>query len=489
MIELPTDKLFPYQVEASKDLLGVLASRNSALDGSDTGTGKTYVAAAICKALDKSTLAIVPKIACTSWERAAEHCETELDVYGWEKIRTGKTPFGWWDHPPEGIPARKKCRNCFEVNPESDTCRINVNGHDFQNLARKHNYGRFNWHPNLEFIIFDEVHRANAVKSLNADMLIAAKRQNITTLALSATPAVSPLHFRALGYLLDMHKLTGDSGFDRWAAHYGVHYDMMFKGLAWKQTPAVQRKQMAQLNGILFPARGVRVKTTDIPGFPERKIIADLLDLGCAAKIEKLYAKMREAMETLHHIKEGDIDPENPLTKLLRARQEVELLKVPAVVEMAQDYIAKGYAVSIFVNFTATLQEFKKRLKTDCYVDGTQTKKGERQKQIDRFQANKAMAIIVQNQAGGVACSLQDINGDFPCVGLVMPSVSAIIMRQIFGRLHRQLGKSLALYRVIFAAGTKEIDIHKKVSASLNNGDALMDDDMLPDNLIFDKTQ
>jgi superfamily II DNA or RNA helicase len=482
---LPTDKLFPYQVAAAKDLLGVLASRRAALDGSDTGTGKTYVAAAVCAALEKPTLAVVPKIACTSWELAAAHCGTELDILGWEKVRTGRTPFGWWDHPAENIPTRKLCLNCLEVNPESDVCRINTDGHSFKILPRKHNYGKFNWHPNLELLIFDEIHRGNAQKSLNAEMVVAAKRQDIITLALSATPAVSPLHFKALGYLLGMHGLSGDGGFIRWAAHYGARYDQRFGGYVWKQTPEVQRKQMKQLNALIFPARGVRVKTTDIPDFPDRKIIADLLDLGSEKKIEKLYDQMREAMLTLHKIKAGDVDPENPLTKLLRARQEVELLKVPAMIEMAGDYKAKGYAVAIFVNYTATLQELRKRLKCDCYIDGTQTKKGERQAHIDRFQSNESLQIIVQNQAGGVACSLQDVNGDFPCVGLVMPSVSAIIMRQIFGRLHRQLGKSTALYRVIFAAGTKEVDIHKKLSASLNNIDALMDDDLLPDNLIF----
>jgi hypothetical protein len=91
--------------------------------------------------------------------------------------------------------------------------------------------------------------------------------------------------------------------------------------------------------------------------------------------------------------------------------------------------------------------------------------------------------ILVNSQAGGECCSLHDIRGVYPVVGLVMPPASARIFKQLVGRLRRHGGKSLALYRVIFAAKTMEVQSHRKLAAALNNIDSLMDSDLVPDNL------
>jgi hypothetical protein len=60
-------------------------------------------------------------------------------------------------------------------------------------------------------------------------------------------------------------------------------------------------------------------------------------------------------------------------------------------------------------------------------------------------------------------------------------------MRQIFGRLPRVVGKSKSFYRVLFAAGTCEVPMHRAVSAKLNNLDALNDADLMPENLRLTK--
>jgi hypothetical protein len=409
-----------------------------------------------------------------------------MDVLNWEMVRTGRTPFGVWQHPLTTEDRFYKCQACWEVLSYDQVltpCRCNPEaGHRVK--ATKHKYGKFTWHPGIKFLILDEVHRANGLKSLNAEMLIAAKRQNIPTLALSATPACSPLHFRGLGYLLGLHDLTGDSGFAAWSRGLGCRFHPQFKGLQWFAPKAEQTKIMANLSRFIFPSFGVRLREEDIPGFPKRRIQANLFDLEGYKKLDDLYEEMRDALLRHKMKKEDDKDPENPLTKAMRCRQEIELLKIPPVIELAQDYIAKGYAVALFVNFSETLLELRHRLKCDCFVDGTQTgDPAGRQKHIDRFQANKSRFIIVNNQAGGECCNLQDIRGEFPCVGLVMPPVSARIFKQVVGRLHRMKAKSMALYRVIFAAKTKEEQTHRKLSQALNNLDALMDGDLVPDNL------
>jgi DNA-directed RNA polymerase subunit RPC12/RpoP len=484
---LNTDALYPYQVDDVHGLEVPLAKRGAALDGGDTGVGKTYTAAGLAQMMDVPTLAVVPKIAITGWQRAAAHVGTEFDALNWEMLRTGRTDFGWWQHPRTEENARYKCARCLEEVSleEGDTgCRCNAGGsHDLQKV-KKHNYGKFTWHRGIKLLIMDEVHRANAIKSLNAEMLVAAKRQGIPTLALSATPAASPLHFRGLGYLLGMHALTGEAGFYNWSKALGCGRHPQFKQWMWLAPKPEQTRIMANLSKIIFPRFGVRTRSDDIPGFPKRRIQANLFDLETYKKIDQLYEEMKEALVRLAVKKSEDKDPKNPLTIKLRFCQEIELLKVPSVIELVSDYKAKGYAVAIFVNFSETMAELRKRLRCDCYIDGTQTgKPAVRQKHIDNFQANRSLEIIVNSQAGGEACSLHDIRGQYPVVGLVMPPPSAQRFKQLVGRLHRQGGKSLALYRVIFAANTKEVQTHKKLSQNLNNLDALMDSDFFPDNL------
>ena len=258
----------------------------------------------------------------------------------------------------------------------------------------------------------------------------------------------------------------------------------VFKQWMWRANKTEQVKIMANLSRLLFPAFGVRVRSDDVPDFPKRRVQANLFDLEGYKKLDQLYDEMREAMLRLQKKKAEDKDPTNPLTVLLRCKQELELLKVPPVVELTQDYVAKGYAVAVFVNYKETMEELRKRLKCDCYVDGTQTGKHTiRQGHIDRFQANMERVIIVNSQAGGESCNLHDIRGEFPCVGLMFPPQSAQRFKQVAGRLHRAGGKSTAFYRVIFAAKTREVEIHKKLSQNLNNMDALMDSDLVPDNL------
>jgi hypothetical protein len=87
---------------------------------------------------------------------------------------------------------------------------------------------------------------------------------------------------------------------------------------------------------------------------------ANLFDLEGFKKLDELYEEMREAMLRHRERKALDVDEENPLTKALRCRQEIELLKVPVVVELIRDYLAKNYAVAVFLNFSETMFELRR---------------------------------------------------------------------------------------------------------------------------------
>lgn len=342
------------------------------------------------------------------------------------------------------------------------------------------------------------MHRCNGIDSLNADILIAAKRENKRVLGLSATMATSPLQFRALGYLLDLHNLDTDRlepvkpigmrlaspSFERWARELGCRKDPRFHGWKWFQGEKAQADTMNMLRAAIIPSRGVRVTEDDIPDFPKRDIQAELYTLDAPEKINGCYSRMAAALEAHREKCALDKSPDHPLTQILRARQEVELLKVPVFSELASDYLAKGFSVCCFVNFRQTIDELAKFATVPFrIIDGSPESVKHRDKWVEEYQANLIRLLFVNSDAGGVCLSLHDLLGGFPRMGLVSPSFSAVTLRQVFGRFQREGGKSRCFYRVIFADDTVEVPIWRAVRPKMNNIDALTDGDLTPDNL------
>jgi hypothetical protein len=466
-----------HQIEPANRLTGILQTVNSAIDLSDTGTGKTYVACAVAKRLVLPTLVVAPKIALTAWQRAAEHFDDTLSVINYEALRTGRSPFGHWDNnPPPGFVREEffvcQCCQCVVDFDNYRPCYCHRAGfHCIITKKKAWKYGKFNFNPAVRFTIFDEVHRCGEVDSLNADMLHAVRRQGLKFLGLSATAATTPMKLNALGAVMGLHN---GADFYSWARRQGCRKDEAGH-FRWMLGADAQREQMKKIRDCLM-VRGVRVSTDDIPGFPERDIVPECYDLEGAGQIDRLYSEMAEPLNELARRSENDSD--SPLTQILRARQKIELLKVPVAVELAEDYLAKGFSVVLFVNFKQTLDALRQKLNCPDYIDGSPESVRMRQQTIDRFQVNATRKLIVNNEAGGICVSLQDLDGNYPRMGIVFPNFSAVSMRQVFGRLHRDGGKSKAHYRVLFAAKTVEAKIQRALTAKLNNLDALNDGDL-----------
>lgn len=478
-----TDGLLPHQIISAEHLVRTLNERGAVLDASEMGTGKTFVAGAVLRHFNFPSLVVCPDIAQTQWRRMGELLGVEFETMGYEMLRTGRTPYGSWQFPKTGpLKSRPKCLYCqCWVDDSKTRCPYHMEGiHCVERKQIPHEYGHFVFNRAVKMLVFDEIHRCGATDSLNSDMLVSAKRQGIPTLGLSATAASSPLQFRALGYLLGLHTLDD---FWKWARRYNCrpspHGGFYFAG-----NEDERRVVMAGLNAKLFPDHGVRVRTKDLKDFPECQITAELYDLKEKNAIEKLYQEMEEAIEELRA--KAAEDRSTVLTRVLRALQEIELLKVPIFQQVTEDAVAQGYSVAIFVSYTQTLDELCKRLKTDCRIDGSQVGESgrrRRQKCIDSFQAGDDRVLVANSAAGGVAVSLPDTRGDSPRLGVVSPCQSAVNIRQVFGRLPRIDSKSKSLYRVILAAGTREVNTHRNLSRKLNQLDSLNDADLLGTNL------
>lgn len=477
--------LYDYQIEPVGLLLDSLRRNGAALDASEMGVGKTAHACAVIRELDLPTLALVPPISIPGWAELGKILNVpEFDIQSADLVRLGTTPFGWWDNPPPKVrPTWLRCENCqCEIDPKSPfSCPHHYKGlHCVHVKKREHHYGRFNWHPGIGLLVIDEVHRYAGLDSLNADMVIAAKRQGIPTLGLSGTVAESPLNLRALGFLLGLHKLMD---FYPWAMKRGC-YKLPMGGFEFCVAEEKKKVLMAELHQELFPSRGCRVRIADLGDkFPECQINAELVDFGDAAKMQRLYTEMApEIAVVLRGAELGEVSANRAISNY----QVIELLKVPELVELTKETVAQGRHVALFVVFRATVEALCKRLGTTCKVDGSQTtdaQRAERAENVRRFEANEEPVIVCTGAAGGFSIGLRDLTGTHPHSGFVLPGFSAREIRQIFGRLPRQGAKSKSIYRVFFAAGTDEEGKYKALRSKLNCLDALNDGDLNVQNL------
>lgn len=465
------NKLRPWQVAPAATLLDILQGSN-AVDLSDCGCGKTAHAAHVIASLKLPTLVIAPKIARTSWQRMLELFGTSASITNWEAVTVGNTPYGVWEKPVTAATRGKfyfQCQNCqrkYQADEVPDRCYATGNGiHCFSKKPLKHKRGQFSFAPQVKFVVFDEAQRATAIKSLNAELVIAARKQQIKTLGLSATLATTPLQFRAWGYSLGLFD-NPDAAFFSWSRRHGCGKLLALPGWRWLAGVERQRDIMAAINRDILPSRGVRLTTASIPGFQSRTVDAELYDIADPEKIDALYAELAGL---------------NALTEQLRVRQALELLKVDIAVELCNDAVEKGISCAIFVSFSATLAELRKRLKCDCYIDGTQTAT-ERQRCLDDFQANRAHVIVANSKAGGSSCDLHDLHGR-PRLGLIFPSFSITELLQICGRLHRDGALSEARYRMLLVANTVEENIKKALDCKGANLSALNDSDLTPNAL------
>ena len=430
-----TPTLFDWQIFHAKVLMTSLLNHGYAKDGSDTGTGKTFVALYLAKKMGLVPFVLCPKSVVPSWKDTMlsyGYEPTDQHAYTYEKMVRGSTEF----------------------------------------------YDGSKWllNPKKALVIFDEDHRCKGNKSKNAKMMIAAKRAGLNILCLGATSCTNPTEMRALGYVLDLHD---DKGWWRWSLKNGCKRGL-FGGLEFKGSKAVLKRLHDHIykNG----ARGSRIKIADLPpgAFPNSNIIAQGYDISGRADIDLIYSDLKAELTALEGKKYTDTD--NPLVAQLRARQEIELLKVPLFEELARDAYESGNSVAIFVNFRETMEVLLRRLAGLCeirMIHGGQTET-ERELQCLGFQNDAARIMICTIQAGGTGVSLHDINGNHPRVSLISPTFSAIDFKQTLGRIHRAGAKSPAVQKIVFAEGTVEMRVCKLVKRKLDNLDLINDDELNP---------
>jgi len=429
-----------FQIPNVSKLCAAILKNKAALDGSDTGAGKTYTAVGVARELEMNIAVVCPKAVISSWNKVIkDHFGMKpIFVLNYESVKTGKyKDIGVW-----------------------------------KKISRTSNREYFQWNiPKNTLLVFDESHRLKGHGTQNSEIAIQAKKQGYTILCCSATNAINPIELKTVGFITGLYKSGKWTNFLREHGCEQGRFGWEFSG---------DKDVLKKLHADLFLDRGVRVRREDIKGFPDSEVIAEAynIDEQSEKELKKIYEEMDRELTNLRAIckntKEYKI---NAMTIMLRARQQAELIKVPLFVEMAEDAIENGMSVVLFVNFSETVRALSKRLETNCVVWG-ENKGNEREKHIADFQADKKRVIIVNIKAGGAGLSLHDLNGNYPRISLISPTPSAVDLRQALGRVWRDGGKTKSLQKIIFAANTVEEEVCEKVKLKLTSLDTINDGDV-----------
>lgn len=420
-------KLRDYQQPHFKRLLISSLDNNFAHDGSELGTGKTYVGAALVKAFEQETLVVAPISVLPSWKEALD-----------------------------GFAAKYYTLTNYEQVWRKFGANVKWGSGSF-----------FRFHKKWPRIVFDEAHRCGGDTTINSKMLISAKRQESGILTLSGTIADTPLRMKAFGFASGLHELKDYTEFLlRCQCKPGTFGGWTFSR---KQHPYILTGLQEELYA---KGRGSRMRKADIPGFPKTQIEVRMMgspDRQLCRMGEELLASYNE--RTVRALKiQADIKIEKKLAeeageeyeaggkdlaRIMLLRQALETAKVPMLIDMAEDALEESKVV-IFCNFSQTIEELcrwaKKAGRTFGVIHGAQSKGigSERERVVKAFQANELDFVFCNIAAGGVGVSLHDPVTQVMRTALICPTFSGIDLKQALGRVNRESGGFSRQFLVYF---------------------------------------
>lgn len=419
------NKLLDYQIPHLKSLIQIYNNHHRILDTSDTGTGKTYVAIALCLVLNLKPFIICPKSVLSNWKEVIEYFstpDTDIDAAN-DNILTSYELTTY-----ERIYSHKILTKSV---PDTDT--------NLETTALETAESHLEWDPNVDYskylFIFDEVHKCKNSSTGNAALLLTLSNiESSNILMLSATAVDKLKNFYIYGYVFGLY--NSENGFNRFLTQY---------------------QNLNKISKLLYPKYAARMCRDQIENiFKNNQIIMKPIMMDNYEEISNMYGELR-----LTYNKKN-------LGYFQKLRQHIELLKVNTIINLTNQYINSGKSVCIFVNFTDTLKEIARLLQTKCIIYGQQSET-ERSKNINMFNSDKSRIIICNIASGGCGISLHDTNGNYPRISLISPSWSAQDIIQVLGRIHRAMAKSDAEQHILFCAQTFEEKIGMILQQKINN--------------------
>jgi len=416
-------KILPYQNLHVFNMVNALRNHMKIIDGSYTGTGKTYTTIAVCAQLNLIPIIICPKSIIRKWEECCEYFGVRpLMCVNYETIRSGK----YFD--PNN---RMERITCPYIRVNEKNFEWNFDSLDDMKTPRRINYLKTS--DRLVFI-FDEVHRCKKNTSQNGKLLISTNKKDFRVIMISATLCDRTIDFGIFGMMIGL-------------------YNNIRSGRQWIESVIREgRNKFGKDKNVfqkyIYPEYGSKMSMEDLgDDFPMNQIIIEtcILEKDLIERVNNIYKAM-----------EGE---NIEIGKISVMRQTIENIKMPIFCEMIDEYYMMDRSVVVFVNYRSSLEILtkyldKKRIDYST-ISGIQNT-DERDESIRKFQENETKIMISMIQAGGVSVSLDDLDGKHPRVSLISPSFSSIELIQALGRIHRSSTRSPCLQKIIYCAGTLE---------------------------------
>lgn len=460
-------KLLDYQIIHTINLITAIKKNDAILDGSSTGTGKTYTSICLCKELNLRPLIICPKSIISVWKSVCDFFGVlPLAVINYETIRNGRT-----NKKKKKLTSKSKSNSIttnklstfFEID-DNEEQNINIDIEEDDDIKLDVEYVKLNdnndyaWDlPKNSIVIIDEAHKCKNEKTLNGKMLLSLKNKTKIML-LSATIADKPANFKVFGYIL---------GF----------YNDIKKNRAWIESIIREdnnklNSKTSSLHEKIYPLKGSRMSLDDIK---TNVNVKNQVTVDCYNLSDKIRKEINIQYDQIKQLYKT-----NKLSQIIKCRQKIELCKIPIIIDQIEKYIDNEKSVVVFVNFVETFERICDYLSINkidhAKVRGNQEIM-ERDTEINKFQTNMVRVVICMMQVGGQSINLDDTHGNYPRVSLISPSFSSIDLIQALGRIDRAGTKSAILQKIILCNDTYENLIVDKIKAKLKFNQKLGEND------------
>ena len=433
------------------------------------------------KGVKQKFIVLCPKLAIPQWNDALAKFGLKPEfIINPEKIARGNTPYYKRISP-------EQYRAMYELSP---TIEIPL-------------FIQAMWMiPKDWLIVIDESHKYKGVDSLNAGVLFNASTQGYTVHLMSATQATTPLDMRAFGYAVGLHSRGNHHDrlnlrkFKEFCIEAGAEWVGKWGAQYFDSSKKESMERLKRIHDFLYSEKkiGSRLNRKDFGDiFPKTQVVAEAYDMGTASdEIRRVYDEMDMELRLLEERCKNY--KEHVLAIITKARRQAEMLKVPTIVEMVQDFHAEGRSAVVFLNYTDSIDAVIKRLSAEFdpsligRIDGNTPFK-QRINDIAQFQLDKKLFMVANLMAGGQCINLHNlIKGGRPRSSIINPSYSAICVCQSAGRIDRAYTMSDVYQRFLFAARTIEETVCRRFNdknnfvTALNEG-SLQNTDLIPPNL------
>jgi len=393
-------------------LTASLRVRRLMFDLSPTGTGKTICALSVAARLKLKPVVICPLAAIPGWQRHADALGLDLTIVNYESVLKSR-----------GFVSASKIA-----------------------IAKD------------SLVIYDEAHKCKNHSTQNAKTMVRIARAGYKILALSATIAHSAEHLRAWN---EAFRLTNDYSFSGFMYRCGYYYEKNKWGGTWLPQPQALEKTAS----VLAPWSSAMT----LEGLPDVSLFVEVVKTKEDAELSKLYET------TFKKLRAGDKQKGDHLVEILRVRQASERTKVAYLNEQIRELIDEGRSVIVFCNFNDSIDLLAAELKEfqPAQIHGGQNA---RVREVERlkFQQNKTPVILCNLQSGGVALDLHDLHGR-PRFSFILPSWSAVDLKQAIGRTRRTGALSKAVCRILYSDVPAERRLAEIVESKIEALDTLHD--------------